>query len=92
MPEQVEIKLAQRQTFDKLKKHGCLKDILDRLQIDSVLSEDKHRQLLAGFTPREILESWLEWNGIQGYTDVILQVISCLPHNELMQSCRLPRG
>lgn len=34
------------------------------------------REVIAEMTPRQKVKNWLEWNGIQGYTDDILDVVS----------------
>lgn len=33
-------------------------------------------EVIAEMTPRQKVKNWLEWNGIQGFTDDILDVIS----------------
>lgn len=33
-------------------------------------------EMIAKMTPRQKVKNWLEWNGIQGFTDDILDVVS----------------
>ena len=53
--------------------HEDQKDLLqDCLEDDCGYSPEKIKKM----TPRQKVKNWLEWNGIQGYTDDILDVIS----------------
>ena len=53
--------------------HEDQKDLLqDCLEDDCGYS----RKAIHDMTPRQKIKNWLEWNGIQGFTDDILDVIS----------------
>lgn len=74
--------------YVKLKDTGCLHDILqlfDMASPDTPEDEAKAIAKIASMSPFELLDAYLEWNGIIHYTQSIVEVISCLPHQQLMQ-------
>ncbi len=64
-----------------LEEEHC--DIFDDLEEwvrdgDEDMDDSKVREVLEGMTEYELLEAWLEWNGIIGHTDDILTFVSVL--------------
>ena len=53
--------------------HEDQKDLLQNCLEDDC---EFFRMEIAEMTPRQKVKNWLEWNGIQGYTDDILDVVS----------------
>lgn len=67
--------------LQQIKPHRIYDEVIEKIKFDQNVSDEQAQEIINELDAYDIVNAWLQWNGIIGYTSPIIKLVKGLMVN-----------